>query len=113
MAKRKNMNRTLSANQITPGIQVNGATGNGGGVPPRNKIVALAHMVRMAKHSPTKNSRNRVAEDSTAQPATNSDSASTRSNGGRSVSASAEMKNTTNMGSIGNQNQLNMPQLPS
>ena len=60
------MNRTLSANQITPGIQVNGATGNGGSQPPRNRIVAMAHMVSMAMYSPRKNSRNGVAEYSTA-----------------------------------------------
>src|SRR6266516_1926677 len=113
MAKRKNMNRTLSANQITPGIQVNGATGNGGSQPPRNRMVAIAHMVRMAMYSPRKNSRNGVAEYSTAKPATSSDSASTRSNGGRLVSASAEMKKITNIGNSGSQNQLNMPKRPS
>src|SRR5437660_4665747 len=112
MAKRKNMNEHLSTNQITPGIQVNGATGNGGSQPPRNRIVAIAHMVRMAMYSPRKNKRNGVAEYSTAKPATSSDSASTRSNGGRLVSASAEMKKITNIGNSGSQNQLNMPYLP-
>ena len=43
------------------------------------------------------------------KPATSSDSASTRSNGGRLVSASAETKKITNIGSSGSQNQLNMP----
>src|SRR5260221_6763560 len=113
MAKRKNMNRTLSANQITPGIQVNGATAKGGSQPPRNRIVAMAHMVAMAMYSPRKNSRNGVEEYSTAKPATSSDSASTRSNGGRFVSASAETKKTTNIGNSGSQNQLNKPDLPS
>src|ERR1700730_4625395 len=47
------------------------------------------------------------------KPATSSDSASTRSNGGRFVSASAEMKKTTNMGNSLSQYQLNIPQLPS
>src|SRR5262249_60652501 len=47
------------------------------------------------------------------KPATSSDSASTRSNGGRFVSARAEMKNTTNMGKSGNQYQLNSPYFPS
>src|SRR6185312_17505328 len=37
------------------------------------------------------------------KPATNSDSASTRSNGGRLVSASAETKNTTNIGNNASQ----------
>src|SRR5881227_2335125 len=113
MAKRKNMNEHLSTNQITPGIQVNGATGNGGSQPPRNRIVAIAHMVRMAMYSPRKNSRNGVAEYSTAKPATSSDSASTRSNGGRLVSAKAETRNTMNIGSSGSQNQLNIPHFPA
>src|SRR5262245_25997635 len=113
MANRKNMRKALKVNQNTPGIQVNGATGNGGSQPPRNRIVAIAHMVAIAMYSPRKNSRNGVAEYSTAKPATSSDSASTRSNGGRLVSASAETKNTTNMGKSGSQNQLNMPHLPS
>src|SRR5439155_2757074 len=109
MAKRKNMNEHLSTNQITPGIQVNGATGNGGSQPPRNRMVAIAHMVAMAMYSPRKNSRKGVEEYSTAKPATSSDSASTRSNGGRLVSASAETKNTTNIGSSGSQYQPNRP----
>src|SRR5437660_5044560 len=113
MAKRKNMNEHLSTNQITPGIQVNGATGNGGSQPPRNRIVAIAHMVRMAMYSPRKNSRNCVDEYSTAKPATSSDSASTRSNGGRLVSASADTKNTTNIGNSGSQYHSSNPYLPS
>ena len=60
------MNRHLSTNQITPGIQVNGATGNGGSQPPRNRMVAIAHMVAMATYSPSKNSRKGVEEYSTA-----------------------------------------------
>src|SRR3954464_12567652 len=43
------------------------------------------------------------------KPATSSDSASTRSNGGRLVSASAEMKNTMNIGNSGSQYQPNRP----
>src|SRR6266852_2064691 len=113
MANRKNMNRALSVNQITPGTQVKGGTGNGGSQPPRNRIVAIAHMVMMAMYSPRKNSRNGVAEYSTAKPATSSDSASTRSNGGRLVSASAEMKKITNIGNSGSQNQLKRPQPPA
>src|SRR4051794_13984950 len=113
MANRKNMNRHLSVNQITPGIQVKGTTGNGGSQPPRNRIVAIAHMVAMAMYSPRKNSRKGVEEYSTAKPATSSDSASTRSNGGRLVSARAETKNTTNIGNSGSQNQFSRPYLPS
>src|SRR4029453_7584350 len=101
------MNNAFSTNQTIPGTQVNGGTGNGGSQPPRNRIVAIAHMVAMATYSPRKNSRNGVEEYSTAKPATSSDSASTRSNGARLVSASAEMKKMTNIGNSGNQNQLN------
>src|SRR5438876_10647198 len=113
MANRKNMNRHLSVNQITPGIQVKGGTGNGGNQPPRNRIVPIAHMVPIATYSPRKNSRNGVEEYSTAKPATSSDSASTRSNGGRLVSASAETKKITNIGSSGSQYQPNSPKRPS
>src|SRR5438067_6714053 len=113
MANRKNMKNALSRNHTIPGIQVNGDIGKGGSQPPRNRIVAMAHIVAMATYSPRKNSRNGVAEYSTAKPATSSDSASTRSNGGRLVSASAEMKKITNIGNSGSQNQLNMPKRPS
>src|SRR3954468_18214916 len=108
MANMKNLKNAFRVNQITPGIQVNGATGNGGSQPPRNRIVAIAHMVMMAMYSPRKNNRNGVAEYSTAKPATSSLSASTRSNGGRLVSASAETKKITNIGNSGSQYQLNM-----
>src|SRR6202022_1803086 len=47
MANRKNMNAHLRTNQITPGIQVNGAVGNGGSQPPRKRMEAMAQMVRM------------------------------------------------------------------
>src|SRR4051812_12807520 len=108
MANRKNMNSALSVNQIIPGTHVKGGNGAGGSQPPRNRIVAIAHMVAIAMYSPRKNSRNGVDEYSTAKPATSSDSASTRSNGGRLVSASAETKKITNIGNSGSQYQLNM-----
>src|SRR2546428_3377466 len=107
------MKNTLSVNQITPGIQVNGATATGGSQPPRNRIVHMAHMVVIAAYSPSMNSMYGVEPYSTMNPATSSDSASTRSNGGRLVSASAETKNTTNIGRSGSQNQLNRPNRPS
>src|SRR5215471_21208868 len=113
MANMKKTASILSTNHAIPGTQVNGRTGNGGSQPPRNRIVAIAHMVAIAMYSPRKNNRNGVAEYSTAKPATSSDSASTRSNGGRLVSASAETKNTTNIGNSGSQNQFNAPHLPS
>src|SRR3954453_10442666 len=113
MANRKNRKNAFPMNQKTPGIHVNGGNGIGGSQPPRNRIVPIAHMVRIAMYSPRKKSRNGVDEYSTANPATNSDSASTRSNGGRLVSASADTKKMTNIGNSGSQNQLNIPQLPS
>src|SRR5437667_7504233 len=111
MANRKNMKKALSVNQITPGIQVNGATGNGGSQPPRNRIVVIAHIVPIATYSPSMNIMYGVEPYSTMKPATSSDSASTRSNGGRLVSASAEMKNTTNIGNSGSQYQPSRPKL--
>src|SRR5262245_8188696 len=102
----KNTNPALSTNQITPGTQVNGRNANGGSQPPRNRIVVMAHMVAMATYSPSMNIMYGVEPYSTIKPATSSDSASTRSNGGRLVSASAETKNTMNIGNSGSQYQL-------
>ena len=62
-------------------------------------MVVIAHIVMIATYSPSMYSRYGVEPYSTMKPATSSDSASTRSNGGRLVSASAEIKNTTNIGS--------------
>src|ERR1700751_2192565 len=112
MANMKNTKVALSTNQTSPGIQVNGATGNGGSQPPRNMMVAMAHMVATATYSPSMNIMYGVEPYSTMKPATSSDSASTRSNGGRLVSASAEMKNTTNIENSGSQYQLNRPNFP-
>src|ERR1700754_4273998 len=109
MANRKNMNSALSANQITPGTQVNGANGIGDSQPPRNMIEASAHMVAMATYSPSMNIMYGVEPYSTMKPATSSDSASTRSNGGRLVSASAEMKKMTNIGNSHSQYHPNSP----
>src|SRR6266496_6384901 len=103
------MKNTLSVNQITPGIRVNGGSATGGSQPPRNRIVAIAHIVVMATYSPSMNSRYGVEPYSTMKPATSSDSASTRSKGGRLVSASAETKNTMNIGNSGSQYQPSRP----
>src|SRR6266508_5810106 len=112
MANRKNTANALSVNQMIPGIQVNGTTGNGGSQPPRNRIVHIEHIVAIATYSPSMNIMYGVEPYSTMKPATSSDSASTRSNGVRLVSASAEMKNTMNIGNSGSQNQLSSPQDP-
>src|SRR5712692_8098620 len=106
----KNTSEALSVNQITPGTKVKGGNGMGESHPPMNRIVHMAHMVMIATYSPSMNKRYGVEPYSTMKPATSSDSASTRSNGGRLVSASAEMKNTTNIGSSHSQYQPNRPQ---
>src|SRR5881296_530551 len=103
------MKNTLSTNQITPGTQVNGGTAIGGSQPPRNRIVAIAHIVVIATYSPSMNSRYGVEPYSTMKPATSSDSASTRSNGGGLVSARAEMKKMMNIGNSGSQYQPSSP----
>src|SRR5947208_13493519 len=105
----KNTASALSTNQMTPGIQVNGGYGTGGSQPPRNRIVVIAHIVPIATYSPSMNIMYGVEPYSTMKPATSSDSASTRSNGGRFVSASAETKNTMNIGNRGSQYQPNTP----
>src|SRR5471032_403464 len=92
-------------NQITPGIQVNGAMPNGASQPPRNRMVVSALIRIMFAYSPRKNSAKLMDEYSTKNPATISDSPSGRSNGERLFSASPEMKNTTNIGNSGMQNQ--------
>src|ERR1019366_5202435 len=107
------MKNSLSENQITPGTQVNGGSATGGSQPPRNRIVAIAHIVQIATYSPSMNNRYGVEPYSTMKPATSSDSASTRSNGGRLVSASAETKKMMNIGNSGSQYQLNSPYGPS
>src|SRR6266550_1620154 len=105
----KNTKKALSTNQSTPGTRVNGQNGIGDSHPPRNRIVVIAHMVAIATYSPSMNIMYGVEPYSTMKPATNSDSASTRSNGGRLVSASAETKNTMNIGNSGSQYQPSRP----
>src|ERR1700760_74369 len=99
IANRKKKKNTFSRNHTIPGTQVNGAIASGGSQPPKNRIVHIAHIRTTLTYSPRKKSRNGVAEYSTKKPATSSDSASTRSKGGRLVSAKAETKK---IGSIGN-----------
>src|SRR5262245_62456904 len=109
MANRKNTNNALSENQMMPGIAVNGQNGIGDSQPPMNRIVHMAHIVAIATYSPSMNIMYGVEPYSTMKPATSSDSASTRSNGVRFVSASAEMKKMTNIGNSHSQYQPNMP----
>src|SRR6266581_9565228 len=103
MANMKNTSQILRPNQMIPGTQVNGTMASGGSQPPRKSTEASAHIRRTEAYSPRKNNRKAVEEYSTWKPATSSDSASTRSNGGRLVSASAETKKMTNIGRSGSQ----------
>src|SRR3569833_2822794 len=105
MAKLKNTKQTFRMNQIQPGTQLNGGKSMGEAQPPRNRMAVMAHISWIEMYSPSWNSRYGADEYSTMKPATSSDSASGRSKGGRFVSASAEMKNTMNIGNSGSQNQ--------
>src|SRR5438034_524908 len=107
----KNTPSALAENQMMPGMAVNGQNGIGDSQPPRKRIVHIAHMVAIATYSPSMNIIYGVEPYSTMKPATSSDSASTRSNGGRFVSASAETKNTMNIGNNGSQYQPSRPKL--
>ena len=60
----------------------------------------------MFTYSPSMKNANRIPEYSVWNPATSSDSASARSNGGRFVSASAQMKKITNAGNCGSTYQI-------
>src|SRR5579871_5081450 len=72
--------------------------GNGLNQPPMNKIGARKLTRIMLAYSARKNSANAEPEYSTWKPATISDSPSATSNGARLVSATPEMKYTTNSG---------------
>ena len=85
---------------------LNGTILNGGSQPPRNRIVVIAHIKNVAANSPKKYNINSVEEYSVWYPATNSASASGKSNGGLFVSARAEIKNITNIGNKGKTNQI-------
>src|SRR3569832_103004 len=97
IANMKKTKSILSASQMMPGTQVNGTMFRGDSQPPKNRTEHRAHIRSTLMYSPRKNSRNGVAEYSTKKPATSSDSASTRSKGGRLVSASAETKKIGSM----------------
>src|ERR1700689_4910961 len=106
----KRQNAILSANQKKPHTGARKSAGgsilNGASQPPRNNIVVVALRSIMLAYSPRKKSAKLIDEYSVLKPPTSSDSPSGRSNGWRLVSASAEIKNTMNMGNkIENTNQ--------
>src|ERR1700761_9428851 len=94
----KNRKASLSRNQMMPGTSVKGAMLNGGNQPPRNRMLISPHSMITFMYSARKKSRKGPEEYSTKNPATSSDSASSRSKGGRWVSARDETKKITNMG---------------
>src|ERR1700742_2351283 len=99
IANMKKKKQIFSRNQKIPSAGMfSGQMLIGDSQPPNNRIEHIAHISTMDRYSPRKNSRNGVEEYSTKKPATSSDSASTRSKGGRLVSARAETKKIGSMG---------------
>src|ERR1700754_4579152 len=105
MANMKNTRQHLMRNQMMPGTQFRIQISTGGSQPPRKRIVVSEHIRTTAAYSPSMNIMYGDEPYSTMKPATSSDSASGRSKGGRLVSASAEMKNTMNIGKSASQYQ--------
>src|ERR1700754_4061141 len=94
----KKTKAVLSRNQMMPGTQVKGTTLIGGSQPPRNSTLSMAQSIITFMYSARKNSRKGPEEYSTKKPATSSDSASSRSKGGRWVSARDETKKMISIG---------------
>ncbi len=63
--------------------------------PPKNRVTVMADMVMVFMNSARKNRAKRIDEYSVTNPPTSSESASTRSKGGRLVSAMMAMKKIT------------------
>src|SRR5471032_1613647 len=96
MKKKKD---SLSTNQTMPSAGIlSGQILMGDSQPPRNRMLISPQSMMMFIYSPRKNIRKGVEEYSTKKPATSSDSASSRSKGGRWVSASDDTKKITSMG---------------
>src|SRR3954464_6963811 len=99
MAIMKKNSESLSRNQKMPKAgMLRGQILIGDSQPPRNRMLIKPQSMMMFIYSARKNIRNGVEEYSTKKPATNSDSASNRSKGGRWVSAREETKKITSMG---------------
>src|SRR3954470_8997499 len=95
----KNRKASLPRNQKMPSAGMfSGQILIGDSQPPRNRMLISPQSSMTFIYSARKNSRNGPEEYSTKKPATSSDSASSRSNGGRWVSASDEMKKITSIG---------------
>src|ERR1700678_2065197 len=89
--------------QITDGTRLEPyLTGHGAIHPPKNSMVAMALTVTMLAYSAMKNDANFMLLYSVWKPATNSFSASGRSNGMRLVSANAAIRKMTKRTICGN-----------
>ena len=80
-------NHRMGQSQYTWGMWGTGPSG-----PPKNRVTVMADMVMVFMNSARKNRANRIEEYSVTNPPTSSESASTRSKGGRLVSAMTAMK---------------------
>src|SRR6267142_6606019 len=103
------MKKILANSHAKGGTALVSALSQGAAQPPRNMMVASADTRIMLAYSPRKNRAKVMPEYSTWNPATISDSPSATSKGARLVSATPEMKYTTNSGNSQNQFQLNIP----
>jgi hypothetical protein len=74
--------------------------------PPKKKITNKLDISKILEYSPKKKAANIIAEYSTLYPATNSASASGKSNGARFVSANTEIKKIIAKGKSGKINQI-------
>jgi hypothetical protein len=79
---------------------------NGDDQPPKNNVTAKLLINIILPYSPKKNNANPMAEYSTLYPATNSASASGKSNGGLLVSANIDTKKIINNGNKGTTYQI-------
>jgi hypothetical protein len=87
----------------SPGIQNHEKIGN---QPPQKNKLKSELIKRIFAYSPKKNKAKAIEEYSTLYPATNSASASGKSNGALFVSANAAIKNINQRGNKGKINQM-------
>src|SRR3569833_2025586 len=95
----KNRKASLARNQNIPSAGIfSGQILIGDSQPPRNRMLIRPQSSMTFMYSARKNSRKGPEEYSTKKPATSSDSASSRSKGGRWVSARDETKKMISIG---------------
>jgi len=96
----------LIANQKEAGIWSKKNKEVKGKYPPKNKIVIKIDIKIILEYSAKKNKAKDMAEYSTLNPDTSSDSPSVKSKGVRFVSANADTKHIINTGIMGKMNQI-------